>query len=309
MAGLPDDLKALAARVSNRGRWGDDDQRGTLNLIGPEAVRRGAAAVRQGRCFSLAVPFDAGGPQTGAIPGRDNPVHEMTGVNVAYTGDPAGFTTSDDRMSMGIQAATHWDALSHVGYEGLLYNGIPNTVVSDGGASKLGIEQFGPVVSRGLLLDVARLHGVDHFDDGYPITVDDLDRAAEAGGVTPEPGDIVLVRTGHMHFLRIGERDRYRMVTPGLTTGTVDWFHDHDIAAVATDTFVLEVFPCEDPAVLLPVHMLHLRDLGLAQGQIWALDDLAADCAADGQHDFLLAATPIPLTGATGGLVAPTAVK
>jgi hypothetical protein len=81
------------------------------------------------------------------------------------------------------------------------------------------------------------------------------------------------------------------------------------VAGVATDTFVLECFPCEDPAVLLPIHMIHLRDLGLAQGQIWALDDLAADCAADGQHTFLLSATPIPLTGASGGLVAPTAVK
>ena len=309
MNGLTEPLRELAARVSNQGRWGADDQRGTLNLIGPDAVRRGAAAVRQGRVFSLAVPFDADGPQTGAIPGRDNPSHEMTAVNVAFTGDPAGFTTSDDRMAMGVQAATHWDALSHVGYEGLLYNGVPDSVVTSDGAAKLGIEHFGSVVSRGLLLDVARLHGVDHFDDGYPITVDDLDAAAAAGGVTPEPGDIVLVRTGQMHFLRIGEKDRYRMTTPGLTTATAEWFHDHDIAAVATDTFVLECFPCEDPAVLLPVHMIHLRDMGLAQGQIWALDELAADCAADGQHDFLLSAIPIPLTGATGGPVAPTAVK
>ncbi len=309
MPGLPDHLRELASRVSNAGRWGADDQRGTLNLIDAAAVRRGAAAVRQGRSFSLAIPFSADGPQTGAIPGRDNPRHEMVGVNVPYTGDPAGFTTSDDRMAMGVQAATHWDALSHVGYEGRLYNDVPDTVITDAGAAKLGIEQFGAVASRGVLLDVARLHGVDHFDDGYQITDRDLDRAAEAAGVEIEPGDIVLVRTGQMHFLRIGEKDRYREVTPGLTTRTIEWFHRHDVAAVATDTFVLECFPCEDPDVLLPVHMIHLRDMGLAQGQIWHLDDLAADCAADGQHDFLLAATPIPLTGGTGGMVAPTAVK
>lgn len=309
MGGLPDDLKALASRVSNRGRWGDDDRRGTLNLIDAAAVRRGAAAVRQGRAFSLAIPFDADGPQTGAIPGRDNPAHEMTAVNIAFTGDPADFTTSDDRFAMGVQAATHWDALSHAGYEGLLYNGVPDTVITDEGAADLGIEHFGPVASRGVLLDVARLHGVDHFEDGHPITGDELDAAADAAGLTVESGDIVLVRTGHMHFLRIGERDRYRMITPGLSAGSIEWFHDHDVAAVATDTFVLECFPPEDPEVLLPVHMIHLRDMGLAQGQVWHLDDLAADCAADGQHDFLLTATPLPLTGAVGGPVAPTALK
>jgi kynurenine formamidase len=309
VAGLPEPLHELAGRVSNRGRWGDDDQRGTLNLIDAAAVCRGAAAVRQGKAFSLAIPFDADGPQTGAIPGRDNPTREMIACNVAYTGDPAGFTTSDDRVTMGVQAATHWDALSHVGYEGRLYNATPDSVVTDAGAAALGIERFGPVATRGIVLDVARLHGLDHFDDGHPITGDDLDGAVAATGLAVEPGDIVLVRTGHMHFLRIGEKDRYRTTSPGLSTRSIEWFHDHDVAGVATDTLVFECFPCEDPAVLLPVHMIHLRDMGLAQGQLWHLDDLAADCASDGHYDIWLTATPIPLTGSTGGIVAPTAVK
>lgn len=308
MPKLPDPLLELAARVSNRGRWGDDDRRGTLNLIDAAAVQRGATAVRQGRPFSLAIPFDADGPQTGGIPGRDNPSLEMIAVNVAFVGAD-GFTTNDDRFSMGTQAATHWDALSHVGYSGELYNGVPLSAVTEAGASELGIEHFGPVATRGILLDVARLHGVDHFDDNHPITAGDLDGALAATGVEVAPGDIVLVRTGHFHFLRIGEKDRYRMTCPGLSVGTIDWLHDHQVAGVATDTLVLECFPGEDPAALLPVHMIHLRDMGLAQGQIWALDELAADCAADGQWDFQLVATPIPLTGASGGLVAPTAIK
>lgn len=309
MPTLPDHLLELAARVSNRGRWGVDDRRGTLNLLDAEAVRRGAAAVRQGRVFSLAIPFDEDGPQTGGIPGRDNPSREMIAVDVAYTGDVDGFCTSDDRVAMGVQAATHWDALAHVGYSGELYNGVPSSVVTEAGAAELGIDAFGPVAGRGVLLDVARLHGVDHFEDGYPVTGDDLDAAAADAGLTIEPGDLVCVRTGHMHFLRIGEKDRYREISPGLSTRSIEWFHDHDVAGVATDTLVLECFPCEDPAVLLPVHMIHLRDLGLAQGQLWFLDELAADCAADGQHDFLLTATPIPLTRGLGGMVAPTAIK
>ena len=119
----------------------------------------------------------------------------------------------------------------------------------------------------------------------------------------------MVVHTGHMYFLDIGERDRYRMTTPGLSVGTIEWIHDHQLAGVATDTLPLECFPGEDPAALLPVHMIQLRDMGLAQGQIWNLAPLAADCAADGQYDFFLSATPIPLTGACGGMVAPTAVK
>lgn len=309
MSGLNAELTALAAKVSNRGRWGSEDQRGTLNLIDEAAVLRGRDAIRQGKVFSLSLPFDSDGPQTGGIPGRHNPTHEMTMVNVSFTGDPADFTTSDDRMSMGVQASTHWDALSHAGYEGLLYNGTPDTVITEAGASRLGIENFGPVVGRGVLLDIARLHGVEHFEDNHPITGDELSAAAEKAGVTVQSGDMVLVRTGHMHYLHIGEKDRYRTTCPGLSTRSVEWFHDHDVAAVATDTLVLECFPGEDPTWILPVHMIHLRDMGLAQGQLWDLDALAKDCADDGQHDFLLSATPIPLTGATGGMVAPTAVK
>jgi kynurenine formamidase len=306
---LPPHLKELAARVSNAGRWGDDDQRGTLNLLTPEAVLRGVRAVRQGKVFSLAIPFDEDGPQTGAIPGRDNPRRDMLLVNTAYTGDPSDFCTSDDLLIMGVQAATHWDALAHVSYEGRLYNGVSSSVVTEDGAFKLGVERFGPVVGRGVLADVARVHDVEFFEDPYPITGDDLDAAMALGGLTVEPGDILLVHTGQMSWLNYGDKERFGHPAPGLSTQSVEWLHDHDIAAVATDTLAFEVFPGEDPAVLLPIHMIHLVDMGLVQGQLWALDELAKDCAEDGQYDFLLSATPLPLTRAVGGPVAPTAVK
>jgi kynurenine formamidase len=306
---LPDELKELAARVSNWGRWGVDDRRGTLNLIDAAAVRRGAAAVRRGRSFSLAIPFDADGPQTGAIPGRENPVREMLMINAAFTGDTDDFCTSDDKVAMGVQAATHWDALAHAGYEERLYNDVPFATTDEGGAHELGIDRFGSVVSRGVLLDVARALGVETFDDGYPISGDDLDRAAALAELTVEAGDILMVRTGQMAHLAAGDKDRFASPSPGLSTRSVEWLRDHDVAAVATDTLVFECFPCEDPDVLLPVHLLHLRDMGMPQGQLWALDELAADCAADGRYDCLLTATPIPFTRGVGGPVAPTAVK
>ncbi|HEX2738511.1 MAG TPA: cyclase family protein, partial [Acidimicrobiia bacterium] len=282
---------------------------GTLNFITPAAVKRGVAAVKRGDAFSLSIPMNEDGPQTGGIPGRINPQHTMFMCNVSLTGDPSDFCSSDDSVEFGVQAATHWDALAHVGYDGLLYNGVPFDAVTDAGASKLGIEHFGPIVSRGVLLDIAQVHGIDFFDDNYAITGSDLDAAASYASVKVMSGDIVMVRTGQMHWLREGNKVRYSTPTPGIGIGALEWFHDREVAAVATDTLVFEVWPGEDAAALLPVHMIDLRDMGLVQGQLWTLDALAADCARDGVYECLLTATPLPITGAVGGAVAPTAVK
>ena len=306
---LPDHLKALAAAVSNWGRWGPDDRRGTLNLIDDRARRRGLVAARTGRTFALALPFDEDGPQLGYIPGRVNPTLTMIAIDHALTGDPSGFCSSDDAVTMGVQAATHWDSLAHVSYDGLLYNGFPTSTIDAHGAHALGIEHFGPVVSRGVLLDVARALGVDRLDPGYPISGADLDAAAALAGLTVEPGDIVCVRTGHLQRFFEGDKLGYAIDSPGMSTQSITWVRDHDVAAVATDTLVFEVWPCEDPAVLLPVHMIHIRDMGLVQGQNFALEELSADCASDGQYDFLLVATPLPITRSLGGAVAPTAIK
>jgi kynurenine formamidase len=309
---LSPELQDLATRVSNWGRWGPDDQRGTLNLIDDAAVRRGVASAQDGRTFSLAIPFDQTGPQWDNVhmPHRVNAELHTHTVNIAFTGDTRDFTTSDDTFRMGSQAATHWDALSHVGYEGKLYNDTPADVITaDGGAARLGIEHFGPIATRGVLVDIARLHGVEYFDDAYAITGDDFERAVSQAGVTMASGDALLVRTGHMHFLRAGDKQRYSTPAPGLSSQSIEWLHDHDVAAVATDTITFEVYPNEDPRIFMPVHMIQLRDMGLVQGQNWHLDDLAADCAADGRATCLLVATPLPLTGAVGAPVVPTAIK
>jgi kynurenine formamidase len=178
------------------------------------------------------------------------------------------------------------------------------------GATKLGIEHFGPVVTRGLLCDVARLKRVEWFDEPYAVTGADLDACLEAAGLTVAPGDIVLVRTGQMHWLRVGDRNRYADISPGIGLDAVAWLHDHDVAAIANDTHVFEPYPCPGPdPFLFATHMIELRDVGMPQGQQWDLDGLAVDCAADGVYEFLLAATPLPVTRASGGLVAPTATK
>jgi len=308
---LDADQQALAARVSNWGRWGKDDQRGTLNLLDEAATRRGAAAVRSGRSFPLAIGVGANGPQTGRIPGRTNPVHTMTAVSFAFTGDPGDFQTSDDKIETGTHTTTHRDALAHAGYDNLLFNGRSNSVVNqEDGATELGIDTFGAVVTRGLLCDVARLKGVDWFDEPYAVTGADLDACLDAAGLSVQPGDIVLVRTGQIHWFKQGDNRRYADISPGIGLDAVEWLQAHDVAAVANDTHVFEPYPCPGSnPFLFPVHLIMLRDVGMPQGQQWDLDELAADCAADGQYDFLLSATPIPVTHGCGGIVAPVATK
>ena len=136
------------------------------------------------------------------------------------------------------------------------------------------------VVSRGVLLDVARALGHEVLPPGHPISPDDLDAASTLAQVALEPGDIVLVRTGQMVHLAAGRRDliAYTFPSPGLTMETAGWFHAHDVAAVATDTLPFEVIPCQYEDTYLPVHLLHLVEMGMTQGQNWVLDTLADDC-------------------------------
>jgi kynurenine formamidase len=306
---LPTDVKELAARVRNWGRWGPDDEIGTLNLITDDVVKAAAAEIKTGARRSLGLPLDDQGPQTGAIPGRDNPTHEMIMVDTPLTGDPSNFTTSDDRVTLALQAATHWDALAHVSYEGQLYNGVPSSVISASGAARMGIDKIHTLVSRGVLLDVAAAKGVDTLEGGYPLTGADLDAACELGKVTVRAGDIVLVRTGQMRWFLAGDRERYGTPASGPSLQTVEWFHDHDVAAVATDNITFEVFPSEREDALLPVHLLHLVDMGMTQGQNWNFEDLAQDCVRDGRYSFFLDASPMPFTHAVGSPVNPIVVK
>jgi kynurenine formamidase len=306
----PELFHRLAKKVNNWGRWGSDDEIGTINLITPEVRRRAAACVRTGRSFSLALPLsETEGIQTGLLPGRLNPVRAMVQINTPLTGDPADFCSSDDMVVMGLQCATHWDGLGHVSYEGRLYNGNSAASITAFGASVCGIHKIRTLVSRGVLLDVARTLGTDRLDGGYAVTASDLDAAEARAGLEVGPGDVVLVRTGQMALLASGDKAGYGAPAPGLSTMTVEWFRDRDVAAVATDTLTFEVWPGEDDAAILPVHLLHLVEMGMTQGQNWVLDELAEDCAADGVHEFLLEASPQPFTNAVGSPVNPVAVK
>ncbi|HEV7734224.1 MAG TPA: cyclase family protein [Candidatus Binatia bacterium] len=303
-------IAAIARRVSNWGRWGADDERGTMNFVTPDVVRRAAAEVRKGVVFSLSLPFGPEGPQFGQA-GRINPVHLMTSTNSPMSADPDGARYADDVVMMPLQCATQWDSLAHVHYGGQLYNGHSVATLTAAGAGRNGIDKMSAgVVSRGVLLDVARAQGVERLAPGLVIGPAELEAAERAQGVRVESGDVLLVRTGHIQcFTRDGDRVAYMRQMPGLGTACAEWLHAREVAAVASDTNMVEVYPLEDPALMLPLHMLCIRDMGLTLGEMFDLEALAADCAADGVWTFLFSAPPLRVTGGVGSPINPLAVK
>ncbi len=305
-----DRIREIARKVSNWGRWGAEDERGTLNLITPEVVRRGAACVRRGQVFSLGLPFAADGPQIGQG-GRVNPLHLMTATEGRLGADPDGPRYADDVVVMPLQCATQWDSLAHVYYGGQLYNGFPASSVTSAGAARNAISQFGAgVVSRAILLDLARVRQMARLAPGYAITPADLEAAEQAQRARVSAGDVLLVRTGHLQCFTVdGDRVAYMRQMPGLGLACVEWLRARDVAAVATDTSAVEVIPFEDPAVPLPVHMLCLRDMGMPLGEMFNLEELAADCANDGVYELFFSAPPLKVTGGVGSPLNPLAVK
>lgn len=322
------DFRAAAEEVRNWGRWGSDDEIGTLNLISDATVRRAVGLVRHGRQFSLGTSFDLDGPQTGHTPIRINPVHFVTidGGYDDYVGacpEPAPpslefvrrmytdnlFRFNDDFVVMPLQTASQWDALSHVYYEKQMYNGFPSSSVNSHGACRLGIEKVAAkgITARGVLLDVARHRGVPWLRRTMVVEPEELDDVARQQGVEIGPGDVVVIRTGWIE--EVQRRRGFVDDAGGLGWRCAQWLHDRDVAAVAADNLAVEGTLAEVEGVSLPLHLLCIRDMGLMLGEIWDLDALAADCAADHAYEFLLVAPPIKVTGGIGSPLNPIAVK
>ena len=307
-------LDTYCARYRNWGRWGDDDELGTLNFITPAKIAESARLVKQGKVFSLQLPLDGNGPQTGAF-GRVNAVHQMvaTGTDhVAGTqGWPMGWGVADDTLFLFLQGGTQWDALAHIFHDGKMYNGYDAGLVDSRGAARNGIENVKTVVSRGVLLDIPRVLGVDHLEPGFAIGADLLDEACEAHGVEVGTGDMVLIRTGDMARRRdLPGWDGYSAGdSPGLSLLAAPWLAEREIAALATDTWGAEVRPNEIDGSFQPLHLVMVVSMGLLVGEIWYLDELAADCTADGVYEFQLVAPGLVIPGAVGSPLNPQAIK
>ena len=312
---MADVVREMGAKCRNWGKWGPDDELGTLNYITPEKIAASARLVRRGVTFSLAIPFDNTGPQINQ-PRRFNPIHRMILTGPDFTSGafkrPGNVGFADDMVIMALQCATQWDALSHCFLDGKLYNGYDANLVSSEGAKKNGMEKMARhIVTRGVLLDIPRVKGVEWLEPGYAVTPADLDAALAAHNLQVGTGDALLVRTGQMAMCRKrgGWGDYAGGDAPGLSFQTAPWIHAKQLAAIATDTWGMEVRPNEIPDTYQPLHQVLIPNMGLLVGEIFDLEALAADCAKDHVWEFQFVAPPLPITGAVGSPVNPLAVK
>ena len=312
-------LAEARRKYRNWGRWGADDALGTLNYIDDGKRAASAELVRTGRAFSLAVELNRDGPRSGHR-GQGNPIHTMldSGLDVAAGTQrlPHGFGDADDVVFMPLRAGTHWDGLGHVYDNELAWNGRHCADVTTGAGDKVtGAErQAAAFVTRGVLLDAGRVLGGGERPGGFAITEEQLRAVIAAQGPSARigRGDIVLVRTGQLASCRrLGGWGEYAAgPAPGLSFGALGWLHGSEIAAVATDTFAVEVRPHEFAAPChLPLHQIAIPNIGLFLGEMFDTDALAADCAADGRYEFLLVAAGLPITGGVGAPVNPIAIK
>jgi len=294
---------------SNWGRWGADDERGALNLLTDDAVRRGVASVRRGKVYGLGLPIDE--HSAPVLPGRGEPRRltltcDSDDERYQSLGAPPGVGGNQDVLLLASHHGTHLDALSHVfaGHE--MYNGHrSSTFKAFSGAARLGVEKLGVFAGRAVLLDVAGHLGLPWLPPGHVVTRAELEACAAAAGVEVRAGDILLVRTGWLDWWR--QADATERATaggqPGIGLDAVTFIRDHDIAAVGADNSAVEVMPW-DGGTFLAVHIELLVQLGVPLLEHLDLSELAAD----GVAECLLCVSPLPVTGAAGSPVNPVAI-
>jgi kynurenine formamidase len=285
------------------GRWGADDELGALNLVGAEQRLAALSLVTEGRLVSLAQTLDRTSPVAAHRLGYGHFMNRDGGDYAAGARSPGGFQFAEDTIILPTHSGTHLDALCHVWYDDLLYNGhSANEVRSTTGAARCGIDVIPPIVTRGLLLD---LTGGDptSLSAGDRLTADDLRAACERLGLTPAAGDAVLIRTGW--FERVEELGScFFDGEPGIDVSAADWLAERDVCLVGVDNYAIEAIPF-DPGSVFPVHQRLLRDFGVPLLEGLKLDELAA-ARTDGA--FAFCGAPLPLRGATASPMHPFAI-
>ncbi|HEV7368060.1 cyclase family protein [Arenibaculum sp.] len=327
------DYRQLLARTdapagSSWGLFGPGDELGTLNFLTPECATRAASLVRRGAVFNLDHALDAFDPPVARH--RHQPRH------VIFSN---GSDHRDDHLDgLYLQGSSQIDGLRHFRHpDHGFYNGVPDAAVGPGSPA-IGINRFAErgIVGRGVLVDVdrhLRRHGraLDHrAGEAFPASL--LDAAAAEQGVAFEPGDILLLRTGWLdfYFNRMSADERRALPgnlrSPGLLQAheTLAWLWDHRVALAASDNAGLEAIPAvagspfiptrERAAGVDPIHsgLMHptmIALLGLAIGELWDLEALAADCAATGVWEFMVVAKPLNVTGGVGSPANAVAIK
>jgi len=295
-------VESLAERYSNQGRWGANNPRGTLNHITPSRTLAACTLPRQGLVISCALPFDRRAP---GLDPKLEPRHEQD-PRPQYGEEPATPWAAEDGFG------TQWNPQSSV-----FYDARPSLPRASGDTerrrspSPWSDPTLEGVVGRGVLLDLPRFLRRPWLDNGTRILPRDLDGCAEALGVTVETGDVLLIRTGMLtRCFYEGSWEGYRGGPgPGLSLECARWIYEREIAAIATDTWSVEVIPSDIGEGEQPLYRIAQREMGLLFGESFHMDPLSEACAADGNYAFLFSAPLTPLLGMLGYPINPLAIK
>jgi kynurenine formamidase len=284
------------------GRWGADDEKGALNLIDAAKVKSAVGLVREGRVVSLAQPLS---PKTPVPKHRAPMIHLMgrDGGDYAAGGRrPGGFQFAEDTMVVPTHFGTHIDALCHAWYDDELYNGFSsNTIRSTTAAAHCGVDKMPPIVSRGILLDLASLKG-GALAPGTTIGKADIQAAADAAGIGFQAGDVVLIRTGWLESV-LGNKTIDFDIEPGIDVEAAEFLAESGVAIIGADNFAVEVLPFPAGKVF-PVHQRLIRDYGIALMEGAMLKPLAEA----GASVFCFVAAPLPIVDGTGSPLTPVAI-
>lgn len=311
----------LSRFPDNWGRWGREDEIGGLNFLDRTEVMRGVASVRAGKVFTLGYRLcrPDGDLRT---PNRPSNSRFMLKDKGSFQSGkaapfPNGSEDSDDAVLLYTHGTTHMDALGHMWRGDAIYNGRdPMTTV--GGLEFASVTPLADrgVVGAAVLLDIARWRGVTHLEGEEALSLQDLLSTAAAQHVVLQKRTILLIRTGWLgHLDATGYRSHPTPMgefrEPGLAPSDelVHWFHEMEIPLLATDTLTNESIHGFDAPTALELHVRLMSNLGVVFVEVSQLDDLARDCADDGQYEFLYVAAPLKITGATGSPVNPIVVK
>jgi poly(3-hydroxybutyrate) depolymerase/kynurenine formamidase len=288
-----------ADELSNRGRWGADDELGTLNLITPEHRVRAARLVTEGVSISLSHDYLKERAEDATSPWG----HELLGS--------AQGAFLSDRYTIAYHgfAHSHMDALCHNSVDGVMYNGISRaTVDTADGCVRLGITNAKQgVVTRGILIDIARLKGVEYLEPGTPIYVEDLEAWERQAGVRVGPGDVLLVRAGR--WARRAEAGAWAtgQLAAGLHASVAPWLHQRGVAMLGSD-YTNDALPSGVEGVAMPIHQLTLVSMGMWLFDNLDLEALAETAAEQGRWEFMLVAAPLAVPGGTGAPLNPVAI-
>jgi len=287
--------------LSNWGRWGKQDQLGAVNLITPAKRKQAAALVREGVSVSLARSTEKEKAVDNDSPFGHAMIH--TGKNLLV----GQYTLDTISVSYHGWAHTHMDALCHMFYKGRMYNGFPQTEVTEKGAAKLAVDTLkSGILTRGVLMDIPRLKGVGYLEPGTPIYPEDLEAWEKQAGIKVSSGDVVFIRTGR--WARREEKGPWQVATKsaGLHASCAPWLKARDVAMLGSDA-ASDVMPSGVDGISQPVHQLVLIALGMPIFDNCDLEAVSREAARRKRWEFHLSAAPIPVTGGTGSPLNPIA--